>query len=291
VSKTSSAKTASIRFPVWPERLEISVPGTATLNRMSLAPNGNKIAFVTGDRMVVRDLLSGSEQPIEGTEGAGSPFWSPNGSSIAFTAGGFLKRVDLDGGSPQVLCRIRTNLPGTWSTSGDILIGEIADGLFRVADTGGTLTRVTSVDTAAGETRHLLPRFLPDGRRYLYVAATGKPRGHMLYAGTLGTDRRVPVMPVESQVIYAEGRLLFTQNASIVSREFDLATLRPAGPPYPIDGPVHSTGAVGSALDVFIFSAEGSTLAFCPMQRATATAVATRPKGPAQITVVRNWVR
>jgi hypothetical protein len=261
-----------------PQRYDVSVPGMSAMNRLSVSADGGALAIFAGNRILVRDLNTGEEQPVEGTEGAGAPFWSPDGKWIAFVAGGKLRKTLVTGGVPQVLGDARTNLAGAWSKSGDILIGEVADGLFRVRETGGGLERVTRL--AAEETRHILPQFLPDGKHYLYVAATAKPGGHILYAGALGTEVRTAIMPIASQAVYADGHLLFVQEGRILAQAFDPVTLRRSGTPSEIGGPVQTMAALASAIQIGAFSAASRTLAF-----------AAPPARSGRITVIRNWGR
>src|SRR5205823_14055457 len=81
----------------------LAMPGAGAVNRMSLSPEGRRLAFVAGNRMFVRNLDTGQESYVEGTEGAGTPFWSPDGRWVGFVAGGKLKKAPVNGGGvPQV---------------------------------------------------------------------------------------------------------------------------------------------------------------------------------------------
>jgi eukaryotic-like serine/threonine-protein kinase len=71
--------------PTLPEtRFEVNTPQTRHLS-MAIAPDGQTLAFVaaseSGPRLWLRSMASGSAQPLAGTEGAGSPFWSPDSRS------------------------------------------------------------------------------------------------------------------------------------------------------------------------------------------------------------------
>src|SRR6185369_10527804 len=105
------------------------------------------------------------------------------------------------------------------------LIGKIGDGIFRVSQKGGELVRVTKLDNERGETRHMMPQFMPGGRRFLYLAGTSKPGGGMLYAGSLDSEERLPIMPTDSTVMATDGYLVFGRGASILAQRFDPTTL------------------------------------------------------------------
>ena len=127
-------------------------------------------------------------QPLAGTEhalisSAGSStglVWAPDSRSLAFPKEGALYRSDLSGGPPKRLCDVPGTRfgGGTWSPSGVIVFSGTGTALFRVPDTGGTLTTVTTLDASAKEESHYGPWFLPDGRHLLFLAlATGLGRG------------------------------------------------------------------------------------------------------------------
>ena len=89
------AYTASIIPPV---DLTVSPP-----NRFALSPDGRRLAFVAPDAegrnvLWIRALSGLSSQPLAGTEGATSPFWSPDSRYVAFVAGRRLRKIDAAGG-------------------------------------------------------------------------------------------------------------------------------------------------------------------------------------------------
>jgi hypothetical protein len=281
--------------PLAPQRIQIGPPAGAVIARISVSPDGQKVAFTTGaGRLWVRDLGWPEAREIPGVDGSGSPFWSPDSKWVAFVSRGELKKAPLSGGPPQTLARVNTNLGGTWSAAGGILIGQVGDGLYRVHPNGGAPVRATEPDRARGEVRHIAPQFLPDGRRFLYIAATQRG-AHTLYASSVAGGEAVRIAEVESNVAYADGHLLFSAGRRLMAQEFDVDRLRQTGEPFEIGGPVLATPAVGSTLVIAQFSAARKTLAYFgapggPTPMGNLTPAAFSANGPA-ITVLRNWAR
>ena len=108
----------------------ISPPEGLTLNGFSVSPDGRRVGFIASgsDRSVpsaiwVRPIDAVTAQPLPGTEGATSLFWSPDSRFIAFfTRFSKLKKIDLSGGGPITLCcdaKIFVGvMPGTWNRDG-----------------------------------------------------------------------------------------------------------------------------------------------------------------------------
>ena len=276
-------------------RFVIDPPGMSPITRLSVSPDARRVAFTSGGRLYVRDIDGSESRYLEGTAGAGMPFWSPDGRSIAYASGVKLMKVAMSGGIPQALCNVDTNIAGAWSPSGEILIGQRGDGIFRVSDRGGELQRVTEVNRAAGETRHMLPQFLPGVRSFLYVAGSDRPGASILYAASLDRSQRVAVMPVESNVVYAAGHLIFTRDRTLMAQPFDAVTLRRTGEAFSLGGPLTSGGLLATTIAQADFSAAGRVLAYrlasgpvlglMPVQQAAA-----RPETRG-ITIVKNWTR
>jgi hypothetical protein len=281
--------------------LTVTSPGPGGITRLNLSPDGRRLAFVAGGRIHVRPFDSSDVRVLQGTEGSGTPFWSPDGRYLAFAAAGKLKLIDAAGGPPRILAAVNTNLGGSWGADGTILIGLVGDGLYRVDAAGGALTRLTELDRVRDESRHLMPQFLPGGRRFLFIAGASKVGESMLYAGSLNSGQRVPIMPVESNVMFIPhggdgqmGRLVFVRGRVLMAQPFDAAKLRVEGEAVPVAESVIANNAIGAEVMIGEFSAAGGTLAYRPSLSRTGIPVSFTPRpsgspGADDIRVILNW--
>ena len=152
-------------------RADISTPAT-TNPTFALSPDGRQLALVASDgralRLWLRPLGATSTQPLPGTEGASSPFWSPDSKSVAFFADAKLKRIEVSGGLPLAIADAPVGRGGTWNEDGVILFAPTANSpLFRVPASGGAAVAVTTLERHVS---HRYPFFLPDGRQFLFFA-------------------------------------------------------------------------------------------------------------------------
>ena len=151
-----------------------------------LSPDGTQLAFVgvseEGPALYIRPLDSLTPERLPGTEGAEYPFWSPDSRFVAFFAGGKLNKIDVTGGPPQTLSDAPRGRGGTWTEDdegrGVIVFGPTnSSPLHRVSSAGGESVPVTVLseeETNLPIRNHRQPRFLPDGRRFLYLALAGE---------------------------------------------------------------------------------------------------------------------
>lgn len=204
-----------------------------------LSPDGRKLAFVAIDakgpgRIWVRPLSKLSADPLDGTEGATFPFWSPDGQWIAFFANGKLKKVRLGGGPPINLCDAPFGRGGSWKKNVIIFAPASHTGIYKVADSGGSPVQLTTIDSSI-HTTHRWPKFLPDGRHFLYLAASHfRDAAHDgLYLGSINGERPEFLVPSESDGAYVSGFLFFYSNGMFQMQRFDPQAGQTQGEPRP----------------------------------------------------------
>ena len=217
--------------------LEPNSPGPATI-----APDGTQIAFAAADAagkvaLYVRALDAPDARMLPGTEGGQYPFWSPDSRSLGFFTPGRLMRIDVAGGTPLALCAAPEGKGGAWSPSGVLLFAPGPNGaLSKVPERGGEPVPVTKVDTSRGDNSHRHPRFLPDGRHFLYVArsAASPAEGFPIVLASLdgGPERVLLRSPAAPE--FASGYLLYLREGTLMARPFDAAGATFRGEPVPL---------------------------------------------------------
>jgi len=254
-----------------PIRVEVSTGVRLTeTSAFALSPDGRQLVFAGSGadgvvRLWVRSLDASEARPLPGTEvalGALVPpmFWSPDSRFVAFDAIGQLKKVDVTGGSPQTVCAVTGVIGGSWSPNGVIVVGSPQGGISRCPASGGQASIVTKPDASRQESAHLLPWFLPDGRRFLYLSVSRTaPENSALYVHTVdappGTVSPTRLMAAGFGAAYVpdgareQGHLLFMRDGALFAQAFDPARLQITGEAARIAEPV------GSFLDGGFFSA------------------------------------
>ncbi|MEO8190242.1 MAG: protein kinase [Acidobacteriota bacterium] len=194
---------------------------------MSISPDGLRLvieAFSKGRRRLFARTLDNEDfSELEGSIDATAHFWSPDSRFIAFYAEGKLKKIPATGGPPVALCDAPFALVGTWNREGTILFSNFnPPGIFRVPDTGGRADLVLSPDRAHGQTTLIWPHFLPDGKRFLYIAGTGALNIRELRVGSLESKETALVSRFNSRVEYAApGYLVYARESSLFAQPFD----------------------------------------------------------------------
>ena len=207
-----------------------------------ISPDGRLLAYQAADTLGrvmiwVRPLNALAANPLPGTEEAGRPFWSPDSRYVAYFLGNQLKKIAVAGGPPQLICETKSAADGAWGTRDIILFdGAAGDSLRQVSANGGVASVATSIDRTAGETEHAWPCFLPDGKRFLFVAFTsGGESGLELRLGTLGSPDHIRLGKVGSRPEFAPPDLvLYTLDATLMARHLNLRNGRWKGDPFPV---------------------------------------------------------
>ena len=229
------------------ESLKLTLPRDTPAHRNAahhaVSPDGGAVVFAARDtsddqwRLWRRRLDSFEAEPIAGTESGRAPFWSADGTSVGYFANGKLWTIDLEeGGAPRAVAALTGFNGATWNGQDDIVFSRDESPLMHVAATGGTPKPVTKLDPEFHEISHMGPHFLPDGRRFLYLAVTFDPeqeiRVRRLYAGSLDSAEATYLGAFSSNASYVEpGLLYYVEDGTLEAVAFDAERLRVEGEP------------------------------------------------------------
>jgi eukaryotic-like serine/threonine-protein kinase len=223
----------------------LTPPADTVVDATEISPDGRHVVFSAGDaggaRLWVRELGRSMAIPMPGTDGASFPFWSADGQHIGFFAGGLLKSVASRTFEVRSIAAPHGR-GGAWNDRGDILFAPDAGSpLMRTSAAGGSARDVTTLGRTVTE-GHAWPRFLPDGRTFLYTDYTIDGRRYGIYAGDLDTGAVKRILPAYSSAHYSGGFLLYSlpSKHALVAQSFDLDRLELVGEPFAVlDRPVH----------------------------------------------------
>jgi eukaryotic-like serine/threonine-protein kinase len=230
---------------VQPVQLSIVPPPNVRFNTSPdqtvavVSPDGRQVAFVAasgGNSLLwVRALNTLEARPLAATAGAALPFWSPDSEAIGFFSGAQLYTIGVDGGSLLSVCSgVNNGRGGTWNVDGEIVFAATSNGttgLFKVSAAGGQPTLIAKVDNSRGDLSYRYPAFLPDGRRFLFLAFPS----NAIWLGSLDSNETTRLFDVDSQVEYASpGYLLFRRQGRLVAQPFDVSGAKLTGAAVPI---------------------------------------------------------
>jgi Tol biopolymer transport system component len=217
-------------------------------NFFNLSPDGTRLAYLAGDlqgrlALWIRSLETGEVREITRAGSFNSSIiWSPDGRSLAFNGLNGFMRFDIEGDPPQHLATVTSWAGGDWTTGDVILFGRLNGPLMQISAKGGTAVEVTSLDASRGETGHLNPMFLPDGRHFIYLRSSTNPANSGIFIGSL--DAKPEEQPLERLISATEnalyvrlpesssaGRLLYLRDGALMAQAFDDRALKLVGDP------------------------------------------------------------
>ncbi|MBI3449664.1 MAG: protein kinase [Acidobacteria bacterium] len=261
-------------------RLGIPAPEGAIFNLSGdvggppvLSADGKLLAFSaiakdSRSHLFVRPLDSLEARIIPGTEGANFPFWSPDGRSLGYFADEKLKRVDVATGTSFTLCDTNQARGGTWLADGTILFApSFQSAIHRIPAGGGKPVPVTTMD-ASKHTTHRWPQALPDGRHFLYMAAshkTGPAPDTGIYFGSVDGGEEKFLVKTLANGIYGAGYLLYVQDDTLVAQPLDPVTGKLTGEPVPtsekvrIDTTTWKSNTTVAGNGVLVYEAAGTS--------------------------------
>jgi Tol biopolymer transport system component len=221
---------------------------------VALSRDGRRIAFAAADAdgagwLWVRSLDSGDAQKLEGTRDPYDPFWSPDGRFVGYGVQAGLFKFEVPAGPPQKIADMADGRGCTWSRENIILFEKSgASPIFRVSASGGPVEQVTWLNASRGETGHWRPQFLPDGKRFLYLARCEPEQNSGIYVGSLGSRETKRIADLDVPAYFVRpGYLLFVREKVLMAQRFDPEGLRITGEPVVVGRGVQYAATWGSA--------------------------------------------
>jgi eukaryotic-like serine/threonine-protein kinase len=218
-------------------RYTIAAPeNTSSIHSLAISPDGHYVAIaaeVKGKRQLWLRMLDGLQaQPMPFTDDATYPFWSPDSRYIGFFAQGKLKKIGAGGGAAQLLCDAPDGRGGSWNRE-DVIVfspnGPAGLAIQRVSAGGGVPADVTKPKRISR-----FPVFLPDGRHFLYVGSGISVEQSGVYLSSLDGKENRRVLPDQSNVVFAAGRLLFIRENTLMAQPFNAASGQFVGDVVPV---------------------------------------------------------
>jgi Tol biopolymer transport system component len=215
------------------------VPVTGFQPFVAVSPDGRTIVYRARRNGVVqlfrRGLQDADPVPIAGTDNGTSPFFSPDGRWLGFDSDGVLKRLEFTGGPPVIICDAPGGVTAAWRPDDTIVFATNTSRVLQaVPASGGQPAALTALDSTRGDTLHLLPQVLPDGRSTLFTIVSGASR-HVAVRLDSG-EVRVLVEGTNGRYMQS-GHLVFWRDGSLWATRFDPRRLAVAGAavPMPLD--------------------------------------------------------
>ena len=236
---------------------------------VAIAPDGRSLVYVSrtaaaaGRQLFLRRMDRGDAQPLAGTDGALSPFYSPDGSSVGFFAGGRLKKVSLVDRAVQTVANDIGSSSGVWTRDNTIIVTGrgFVEGLMRVSAVDGTREPLTRLEP--GEALHRWPSLSPSGRIVVYTTTNtigpGLEEPHLV-AESLDSGRREILAVDATWATFApDGRhLLLVRGGTLMAIAFDPDQLLISGSPVPLG----VEGVIQSSTGAAQLAASSSALAY-----------------------------
>jgi len=219
------------RVVTFPVELPEGVTLLPEMNLAGVSDDGRQVALIAAGpdehhRIWLRAFDAAAAHPLNGTEGAASAFWSPDSRELGFFARGKLWAVAAAGGPPRVICDATDPRGASWSPKGVIVFAQGSrSAIVRVPARGGRPEAVTILDTSRRDVSHRFPKFLPDGRRFLFLLWSGEVDRQGIYVGSIDGDSPRRVLPDLSPAVWSAGTLLFVRNEMLVADRMDPQTL------------------------------------------------------------------
>ena len=211
---------------------------------LDISRDGTRVVYVADrdstTQLYVARVGEFGAVPLEGTEGATSPFFSPDGEWVGYVRGRDLNRVSLLGGRPETLWEAAGAIWGAaWDGDTIYFLDGTGTSLRRIPATGGTPTEISGADEA-GVANFWPISALPEGRGLLVTAASrmapmsGDYRDIMVWSSDAEEWQTVLEAAGYDARYVPSGHLVYARAGGLWAVPFDLDHLEVTGQPVPV---------------------------------------------------------
>jgi Tol biopolymer transport system component len=217
-------------------------------SEFAISPDGTRVVVsgVRGGTVWVRRLDRTDAQAITVNSGTRLPFWSADSRFVCYWSAGMLWKIDPAGGPPSVIAGTTSAFSGaTVNADGTIVFAQsLTSPLYRMSGVGGQPVQITHLDATHGY-GHMQPRFLPDGRHFLFFA-TGPADAQGVYLASLDSNEATRLTPADAHGEYLEpGYVAYVSRGALMARKLDLDRGELTGDAQVIADGVAYTAATG----------------------------------------------
>jgi len=199
-----------------------------------ISPDGDWVAVAISDTLgrpltYLRSIRTGELRILDGSADENNFFWSPDSRYLGFQTRGRLHKLHVETLSSQLIGASGQfqGRGASWSKNNQILFAPNANSSLLLIDAeGGNAIEVTQLDTTLVDASHRWPKFLPDGRRFLFTLWSNlkEERASVggIYLGSLdgGTPHRL-LRDVSEALFARSGQILFHRDGRLMAVDFD----------------------------------------------------------------------
>ncbi len=226
--------------------------GRPSSTSLAISPDGDLLVYSAMDgwgtpeadsRLYSRRLDQARAEPITGTEGGSSPFFSPDGDDwIGFIVGSSLKRVSVVDGTTETIVPeaqfgglMGSPIGATWGDDGTIVFGG-GNSLYQVAASGGEPELLAEAWVPGDDVAYGLPHMLPgSGTVLVTVRRSLDPETAEIVAFDIASGSRKTLLSDAMDARYVQtGHLLFMRQGVLMAVGFAVERLEIEGQPVTI---------------------------------------------------------
>ncbi len=223
-------------------KLELQIPALdrSLYYEYSISPNAKSIAYVSNDRLWIRDLDRLEPREVPNTENASHPFWSPDSAYLGYVIGKKMWKVSGAGAGTTAITDLPDLFSGagaaSWRADGVIIFTTGDSGLMQVSAQGGDATPLLNV--GADEEDFHSVSVLPDGHGVLFTVhrSVQGPDTIALFDGKSRKNLlQLDGQRIDHPVYSPTGHILFDRrmtNPGIWALPFSLSRLEVTGEPF-----------------------------------------------------------